>query len=63
LSAGFTLAVRQRYLAEELICDRRLPLEQTISHRYSLEDLPIAIDRAMAEITDTVKLVVYPQLK
>jgi L-iditol 2-dehydrogenase len=61
LTAGFTLAVRQRSLAEELICDRRMPLEHTISHRYSLEELPFAIDRASAETPDTVKLVVYSQ--
>jgi len=63
LTAGFSLAVRQRSLAEELICDRHLMLEQTISHRYALEELPIAVDRARVESPDTVKLVVYPQAR
>ena len=63
LTAGFTLEVRQRFLAEESIADPRLPLEHTISHRYSLADLPIAIDRASVEAPDTVKLVMYPELE
>ncbi len=61
LTAGFTLDVRQRSLAEELICSRHLPFEQSISHRYSLEDLPIAIERASSEEADTVKIAIYPQ--
>jgi len=61
LTAGFTLDIRQRSLAEELICDRRLSFEHLISHRYTLEELPIAIERGAAENPDTVKLAIYVQ--
>lgn len=47
-------------MAADIVFNQRIDIEQFISDRFSLQDLPEAIERAKNPTTDTCKIIIYP---
>ena len=57
---SYSAAVDRSEEAARLIFTHRLPVEQLISHRFSLEDMDRALQLAARPVGDSLKVVVHP---
>ncbi len=60
LMGSYSSAFPLQSLAAEIVFDNRIDVDALISDRYSLEELSVAVDRALSPTPDTYKILIYP---
>ena len=61
LCGSYSASVDLQNESAELVFSGALPVEELISHRYSLSDIHIGIERALHPDAESLKIVVQPQ--
>ncbi|MDD1467326.1 sorbitol dehydrogenase, partial [Dolichospermum sp. ST_sed5] len=51
---------RLQSLSADIVFNRRIDVKALISDRYPLENLPQAVDQAIAPTAQTYKILIYP---
>lgn len=57
---SYSASIEEQEESSWLVCERRLPIRDLISHRFSLEDIAKALDLAARASGDTFKVMVTP---
>ena len=57
---SYSSSYRIQTLAADIVFNQRIDVNALISHRLPLEDLEIAVKRAISPTPDTYKILLYP---
>lgn len=60
LMGSYSSSYRLQSLAADIVFNRRIDVKALISDRYPLQDLPQAVDQAIAPTAETYKILIYP---
>jgi L-iditol 2-dehydrogenase len=61
LCGSYSASVDLQKESADLVFSGSLPVEELVSHRYSLSDIHIGIERALHPDAESLKIVVQPQ--
>jgi L-iditol 2-dehydrogenase len=60
LMGSYSSSYRLQSLSADIVFNRRIDVKALISDRYPLENLPQAVDQAIAPTAETYKILIYP---
>jgi L-iditol 2-dehydrogenase len=60
LMGSYSSSYRLQNLSADIVFNRRIDVNALISDRYPLENLPQAVDQAIAPTAETYKILIYP---
>ncbi|MFM6081768.1 MAG: sorbitol dehydrogenase, partial [Dolichospermum sp.] len=60
LMGSYSSSYRLQSLSADIVFNRRIDVKALISDRYPLQDLPQAVDQAIAPTAETYKILIYP---
>jgi L-iditol 2-dehydrogenase len=60
LMGSYSSSYRLQNLSADIVFNRRIDVKALISDRYPLENLPQAVDQAIAPTAETYKILIYP---
>ena len=61
LMGSYSSSYRLQALAADIVFNQKIDVEALISDRYALEHLAQAVDRAIAPLPETYKILIYPE--
>ncbi len=63
LMGSYSSSYRLQSLAADIVFNQRIDVDALISDRFSLQQLPAAVERAISPLADTLKILIYPKLQ
>ncbi len=60
LMGSYSSSYRLQTLAADIVFNQRIDVDAIISDRFSLQELPAAVERATSPHADTLKILIYP---
>jgi L-iditol 2-dehydrogenase len=58
---SYSSSYRLQSLAADIVFNRRIDVDALISDRYPLQDLMVAVERAIDPTPETYKILIYPR--
>ncbi|MGG6294736.1 zinc-dependent dehydrogenase [Leptolyngbya sp. AN02str] len=60
LIGSYSSSFKLQALSADIVFNRRIDVDSLVSDRISLQDLPLAVERAVSPTPDTFKILIYP---